>query len=386
MEDATRLRKVLYITGTRADFGIMRPVLDAIARRPCLDLELIVTGMHIMPEFGLTISEVKESALKFQVINATYKTDDKASMVDFIAIFIQKLLKTVIKLSPDVILLLGDRAEMLGGAIVGAYLTIPVAHIHGGDVSSTIDEHARHAITKLSHIHFAATETSRKRLIMMGEERWRVRKVGSPAIDAIANTKLTPAAELQKKYDIDLSLPFLLLIQHPVTTEIKDAANQIHETLEAVAKLRYQSVIIYPNADAGGRTMIEEIKKYRSHPFMKTFESIAHSDYLSLMRLASAMVGNSSSGIVEACSFGLPVVNIGTRQDGREQAGNVINVPCKKEDIVQALERALFDTEFRDRAKKCKNTYGDGKASERIAEILDKLVINERLLQKKFVC
>jgi GDP/UDP-N,N'-diacetylbacillosamine 2-epimerase (hydrolysing) len=385
VEDATRLRKILYITGTRADFGVMRPVLDAIARHPRLDLELIVTGMHIMPEFGMTIDEIKDSAFKYQVINATYKTDEKTAMVDFIAVFIRKLLKAISKLSPDVILLLGDRAEMLGGAIVGTYLTIPVAHIHGGDVSSTIDEHARHAITKLSHIHFPATETSRKRLIKMGEERWRVKKVGSPAIDAIAKIKFTHAAELQKKYDIDLSLPFLLLIQHPVTTEIKDSASQIRETLEAAAKLRYQTVIVYPNADAGGRRMIEEIKKYRSYPFMKTFESIAHSDYLSLMRLASAVVGNSSSGIVEACSFGLPVVNIGTRQDGREQAGNVINVPYKKENIAQSLQTALFDTRFRDRAKKCKNPYGDGKASERIAKVLDRLVIDERLLQKKFV-
>ena len=182
---------------------------------------------------------------------------------------------------------------------------------------------------------------------------------------------------------MELSEPILLVVQHPVTTEIDDAPDQIHETLEAILELKYQTVLIYPNADAGGRKMIEVVKEYKKYSFIEAFKSIPHKEYLSLMKIASVMVGNSSSGIIEAPSFGLPVVNIGSRQEGRQRAENVIDVDYDKEQIKAAIKKALYDEDFKREVKNCKNPYGDGKAGVRIADILSKIKVDKKLLQKR---
>lgn len=376
-------RKILYITGTRADYGLMKSVLREIENHPKLELEVIATGMHLMPEFGMTINEIKKDGFKVHEIAATYEQDNKQSMANFVGKFIQLLTDKVKKIKPDIIMVLGDRGEMLAGVIVGTYLTIPVAHIHGGDISSTVDEIVRHAITKLAHIHFPATEKSAERIIKMGEDPSNVFVVGAPGLDIILNENLIEPTKLSEKYNLDLSEPILLVIQHPVTTEVEDAPTQIRETLEAISELRYQTILIYPNADAGGRNMIEVIKEYEKYPFIKIFKNIPYKEYLSLMNIASVMVGNSSSGIIEAPSFGLPVVNIGTRQEGRQRAENVIDVDYDKEQIKAAIKKALYDEDFKEKVKNCKNPYGDGKAGVRIADILSKIKIDKKLLQKK---
>ena len=376
-------RKILYITGTRADYGLMKSVLKEIKKHPELELEIVATGMHLMEEFGMTINEIKKDGFKIHEIDATYENDNKESMANFIGKFVQLLTKKVKEIKPSIILLLGDRGEMLAGAIVGAYLTIPVAHLHGGEITSTVDEFSRHAITKLAHIHFPATENSAERIIKMGEDPSNVFVVGAPGLDSILNENLIEPTKLSEKYNLDLSKPILLLVQHPVTTEVEDAPTQIRETLEAISELRYQTILIYPNADAGGRKMIEVIKGYEKYPFIKSFKSIPHKEYLSLMRIASVLTGNSSSGIIEAPSFGLPVVNIGSRQEGRERTENVINVDYNKEQIKAAIKEALYDEDFKRIARNCKSPYGDGKASIRIADILSKIKMDKRLLQKR---
>ena len=376
-------RKILYITGTRADYGLMKSVLREIENHPKLELEVIATGMHLMPEFGMTINEIKKDGFKIHEIAATYEQDNKQSMANFVGKFIQLLTDKVKKIKPDIIMVLGDRGEMLAGVIVGTYLTIPVAHIHGGDISSTVDEIVRHAITKLAHIHFPATEKSAERIIKMGEDPSNVFVVGAPGLDIILNENLIEPTKLSEKYNLDLSEPILLVIQHPVTTEVDDAPTQIRETLEAISELRYQTILIYPNADAGGRNMIKVIKEYEKHPFIKIFKNIPYKEYLSLMNIASVMVGNSSSGIIEAPSFGLPVVNIGTRQEGRQRAENVIDVDYDKEQIKAAIKKALYDEVFKEKVRNCNNPYGDGKAGVRIADILSKIKIDTNLLQKK---
>jgi UDP-hydrolysing UDP-N-acetyl-D-glucosamine 2-epimerase len=376
-------RKILYITGTRADYGLMRFVLREIEEHPKLELEIVATGMHLMEEFGMTVEEVEKDGFKIHEIDATYENDNKESIANFIGKFIQLLTKKVKEIKPDIILLLGDRGEMLAGSIVGAYLTIPIAHLHGGEITSTVDEFARHAITKLAHIHLPATELSAKRIILMGEESWRVHVVGAPGLDLILNENLIEPMELAKKYNLDLSEPIILVVQHPVTTEVEDAPNQIRETLEAFSELKYQTVLVYPNADAGGRKMIEVIKEYEKYPFIRAFKSIPHKEYLSLMRIASVLIGNSSSGIIEAPSFSLPAVNIGSRQEGRQRAENVIDVDYDKEQIKAAITKALHDEDFREEVKNCKNPYGDGKAGVRIADILSKIKIDKKLLQKR---
>ena len=376
-------RKILFITGTRADYGLMRETLFAIKRKPGLKIEIVVTGMHLMPEFGETIDEIKKNKFKIHKVNVTYEKDDEESMAHFIGKFVNCLTDKIKKIKPDILLLLGDRAEMLGGAIVGAYLTIPTFHIHGGEVTSTVDEFVRHAITKLSHVHLVATKNSAERIIKMGEDPWRVFIVGAPGLDTIFDAKLISSKEIAKKYNLNLSEPILLIIQHPVTIEIENSALQMKETMEAIKELGYQTIVIYPNADAGGRKMIRVIKEYERYPFLKTFKSILHNDYLSLMRIASVMVGNSSSGIIEAPSFHLPVVNIGTRQEGRERVGNIIGVNYDKKEIKKAIKKAIYDKKFREKVKKCKNPYGDGKAGVRIVKILSKIEIDKKLLQKK---
>ncbi len=377
------MRKILYISGTRADYGLMRETLFVIRNHPGLRVEIASTGMHLMSEFGMSVKEIEKDGFIIHKIKAIYEEDNKESMANFIGRFIQLLTKKLRTIKPDVILLLGDRGEMLAGAIVGTYLTIPIAHIHGGDVSSTVDEQARHAITKLSHIHFTATTKAKERILKMGEEPWRVFTTGAPGLDSILKENLFSKKTIEKKYNLESSKPTLLVIQHPVTEEVKEAGKQLGETMEAVREMGYQTIVIYPNADAGGRKMIKVIEEYRKYPFIQIYKNLSHKVYLSLMKIASVMIGNSSSGIIETPSFHLPVVNIGTRQKGRERAGNVIDVDYRKDQIKKAIKKAIYDKMFRESLKKCKNPYGDGKAGIRIANILSKIKIDDKLLQKR---
>ncbi len=376
-------RKILYISGTRADYGLIRETLLAIKKNLRLELKIAVTGMHLMPEFGKTVNEVKKDGFEVDMMNVIYQEDSKESMAVFLGKLIQLLSVKIKEIKPDIILLLGDRAETLTGAIVGSYLSVPVAHIHGGDVSSTIDDTARHAITKLAHIHFPATKKSAERILKMGEEKMRVHVVGAPGLDEIVNKKLIPKEEVALKYGLDLLKPILLTVQHPVTAEINQSGIQMEETMKALKGLGYQVIVIYPNSDAGGRKMIKVIERYRKIPFIKIYKNIPRTDYLSLLGIVSVMVGNSSSGIIEAPFFDLPFVNIGTRQRGRERAGNVIDVVYNKEEIKKAVRKGLYDKNFIKKMKKMKNPYGDGKTSYKITNTLINIKIDEKLLDKK---
>lgn len=378
------MRKIAVITGTRAEYGILKSVLKEIEANPKLDLSLIVVGMHLSAEFGYTVKEVEQDGFKIDAkINVLHVDDTRAAMAKSVGKSMMKTASALEKIKPGILLILGDRSEMLVGAVSSTYMGIPIAHIHGGDISGNVDEPVRHAITKLAHVHFAATKESADRIIKMGEEPWRVHVVGAPGLDLILNEKIPEPKETAAKYGFDSSKPVLLVVQHSVVTEADEAANQIRETLEAIKELGYQTALIYPNADAGGRRMIDVIRKYEKFPFIRTFRSVPHNEYLGLMKLASVMIGNSSSGIIEAPSFGLPVVNIGTRQMGRQRAENVIDVNYDKEEIKKAIQKALYDKAFGEKVKHCKNFYGVGKAGMRIAKVLSEIKINKRLLEKR---
>ncbi len=378
------MRRIAVITGTRAEYGIFKSVLRKIEANPKLDLSLIVVGMHLSAEFGYTVKEIAEDDFEIEAkIDVLHSEDAGAAMSKSIGRYIIRTASVLEKIKPDVLLILGDRSEMLAGAVSATYMGISIAHIHGGDISGNVDEPVRHAITKLAHIHFAATKESANRIIKMGEEPWRVHVVGAPGLDLILNEKMPETGEIARKYGLDLSNPIILVLQHSVIIEADDAPNQIRETLEAITELGHQTILIYPNADAGGRRMIEMIREYEKHPFIKTFRSVLHKEYLSLMKLASVMVGNSSSGIIEAPSFRLPVVNIGTRQKGRQRAENVIDVDYDKEEIKMAIQKALYDKKFKEKVKNCKNFYGDGKAGMRIANVLSEIKIDKKLLEKR---
>ncbi|MFH1149472.1 MAG: UDP-N-acetylglucosamine 2-epimerase [Actinomycetota bacterium] len=378
-------RKVLYISGTRADFGLMSSALHKIGDHPRLELRIAATGMHIMPEFGCTIEEIEASGLASDTVDACYEDDDRESMATFLGRFIGLLVELIRTSKPDIILLLGDRAEMLGGAIVGAYLALPVAHLHGGDVSSTVDDASRHSITKLANLHLPATRLSAARIVRMGEEPWRIQVVGAPGLDRIFDGNLPSRREVLARFSLDPHRPTLLVIQHPVTLEVGQAAEQIRRTLKAVEEVGAQAVAVYPNADAGGREMIEVIKEYERRGSVTALPTVPHPFYLGLMSVAGAMVGNSSSAIIEAPAFHLPAVNVGTRQAGRQRAGNTIDVGYDRGQITDAIRTALFDREFRRKVRRRKSPYGDGHAGERIAEVLAGVRIDDRLLDKRQV-
>jgi GDP/UDP-N,N'-diacetylbacillosamine 2-epimerase (hydrolysing) len=380
------MKKIAVVSGTRAEYGILRSVLNAIKEQKGLTLMLVVTGMHLSHEFGYTVSEIEKDGFKIDARVDMMATDDTATaMAKSVGQGIIGMAQAWERLKPDAIVVLGDRVEPLAAVISGAYMNIPIAHIHGGDATrGGLDEYARHAITKLSNIHFPATEKSAERIIKMGEDKWRVHVVGSPALDTILNEPLIRPGTIAKKYNVDLDKPLILLIQHAVSTESDMAAEQIRETLEAIVEIRESTIVIYPNSDAGGRRMITVIDDYvKKYPFIRAFPSLPRREYLSLLKIAGVLAGNSSSGIIDAPSFGIPVVNIGTRQEGRERSCNVIDVDNRKEAIVKAVKKALFDSTFIEEVKKCKNLYGDGHAGIKIAKILSGIDRTARLLQKK---
>ena len=377
-------RKIAVITGTRADYGIYYSVLKAIENHKDLELSLIVCGMHLSPEFGMTIEEIQKDGFKIDdKIDTILSSDSGSAMAKSIGITLMGLTQSLEGINPDILLILGDRGEMIAGALAAVHMNIPVAHIHGGEVTGTVDESIRHSITKLSHIHFPANEDSKRRIIKMGEEEKNVYVVGAPGIDYIKNTKYLSREEVLKRFDLKDDKIFIMT-QHPVTTEKHMVSNQIEETLSAVAKLGVQTIISYPNSDNGGREIIKVIEKYRQkYDFLKVFKNLSQVEYLSLLNTADVMIGNSSSGIIEAPSFKLPVVNIGTRQQGRLRACNIVDVSYSKKEILDAINKVLYDEEFRKNLENCENPYGDGKAGERIADILSKIQINSDLIQKR---
>lgn len=377
-------RKIAVITGTRADYGIYYSVLRAIENHKDLELSLIVCGMHLSPEFGMTIEEIQKDGFKIDdKIDTILSSDSGSAMAKSIGITLMGLTQSLERINPDILLILGDRGEMIAGALAAVHMNIPVAHIHGGEVTGTVDESIRHSITKLSHIHFPANEDSKKRIIKMGEEEENVYVVGAPGIDYIKNTKYLSREDIIKRFNLKDDKIFIMT-QHPVTTEKHMVSNQIEETLSAIAKLGVQTIISYPNSDNGGREIIKVIEKYREkYDFLKVFKNLSQVEYLSLLNTADVMIGNSSSGIIEAPSFKLPVINIGTRQQGRLRACNIVDVSYSKKEILEAVDKVLYDKEFRKNLENCENPYGDGKAGERIADILSKIQINSNLIQKK---
>ena len=371
-------RKVLYITGTRADYGLMHATLEALHNEDSIQLDVVATGMHLMDEFGHSVDEIKRDDFNLHIVDQTFLKDDEKSMASFIGNLIADLTDVFAELKPDIVLLLGDRGEMLAGAIAASYLQIPIAHIHGGDVSSTVDDAARHAITKLSNIHFPATEKSASRIRQMGENPDNIFVVGAPGLDSIISVRdCIDEDYLKGKYNIQKD--FILVLQHPVSLEIDESSHQISQTLDAVTSTDYQVIVVYPNADAGGRAMIEKIKEYG----VDAYKTIPHDDFIGLLGLAKVLIGNSSSGIIESSSFKLPVINIGTRQQGREKADNVVNVGYDRDEILRAIDYIGSD-EYCDILKNCTNPYGDGKSCERICRILKEIKINDDLLNKGF--
>ena len=375
-------RKIAIIAGSRGEYGYFRPVIKEIIKKPNLDYGLIVTNMHVLDSFGSTIDEIKKDGFKIHAeIHNTFDGYNRLTMVKSLSVFKMQLPEILKQMGADMILLGGDRGEQLMAAIVGAYMYIPTAHIQAGEVSGNIDGVTRHAITKFAHLHFASNEDAAQRVLKMGEEPFRVFNVGAPQLDELINGEIAPEEEIYNKFGLDKEKPILIIVQHPVTEEFDEAEKQMEETLKAVEKFGYPAIIILNNSDAGSRAIRSAINRLRK-PFMKIFPNIPRRDYVGLLKIAGAIVGNSSSGILEAPSFGLPAINIGNRQAGRMQSRNVINVSHSAPEIEKAIKTALSET-FREKIKECGNPYGDGQSARRIVDVLGSIPINDKLLIKK---
>lgn len=376
------MRRIAVLTGSRGEWGYIRPILRLVAADPELDYELIATNMHLLPAFGMSVNEIRKDGFRVdEEIFMTFDGYTGATMAKSLGTLLLELPTVLRRMNPDFLLLAGDRGEQLVGAIAGAHLGIPVAHIQAGELSGNVDGIIRHAITKIAHIHFAANEAFAERVRKMGEEPWRVFVTGAPLVDELVKGIATPREELCRKYRLPPDGETILSVQHPVTEEEEMAGDQIEETLRAIDEIGWPTTLIYPNGDAGSESIRVRLSRF-SRANVRHFRNLPREDYVGLMRNASVIVGNSSSGIMEAPSFGTPCVNIGRRQNGRPQAENVINVGYDRREIAGAIRQATTP-EFRARARGVKNPYGDGTASERIVHALKGVEVNSQLLIKQ---
>ena len=372
------MRKICYITGTRADFGLMTNALQAIEQDSDLELEIIVTGMHLLPKYGNTHKEISDSGFKI-VGNVEVDLSGASGSQMSIALGDQiiGITKVLEANEPDVILLLGDRGEMLAGAIVGIHLNIPVVHIHGGERSGTIDEPIRHAISKLSHYHFVTTKQSRDRLVKMGEIPDNIFITGAPGLDEVINSTFVDRKTVMDKYNLDHAKDFVMVLFHPVVQELLESGTQVKIILDALLKFEIQILILMPNSDAGSDSISDVINQYSDRKNVEIIKHAPRLDYLSLIRESLVLVGNSSSGIIEAASFGTYVLNIGNRQKYRERNDNTVDVNFNSKEIEEEFAKLLNLKE-----QKFINKYGDGKASERITSLLKSILINATLMEK----
>lgn len=376
------MRAIACMTATRADYPRVKAVLEEIRRRQELSLRLIVTGMHLERAFGLTVREIEADGFDIAARVPMYDGNDTPhDMARAVARVTAGIADALAAIAPDIFLITVDRVETLAAATAGALMNLPLAHIQGGEVTGTIDESLRHAVTKLSHIHFPATKDAARRIIRMGEKPEHVHAVGCPYIDLIQRLDYRSKADLAAQFGFEPDRPLIIFTQHPVTTEYGQAREQIRVTLEALECFPEAEIVAFhSNADAGCREIIAAMSR---HKRLHLFPNVHERDFLSLMKCADVMVGNSSAGIREAPSMKLPAVNIGTRQQGRERAGNVIDVPHDIGEIADAIRRALTDKAFRKQLQSMTNPYGDGRAAPRIVDVLEAVQLGPHLIQKR---
>jgi GDP/UDP-N,N'-diacetylbacillosamine 2-epimerase (hydrolysing) len=374
--------KILFVTGSRGEWGYIRPILEIIDKDPNITYELCVTNMHLLSSFGNSYLEIEKDGFKIHhKIHMSLDGYDHFTQVKSLGIFFSSFSDVVTNSKPDWILLAGDRGEQLIAATVGAYSYIPVAHIQAGEKSGNIDGTSRHAIGKFAHIHFAANKDAYDRLIKLGEEDFRVHNVGAPQIDELVKARITPLEILEEKYSVSLE-NYFLFVQHPITEEFEQAKEQIEISIEALNSFSEIPIItILPNNDAGSIIITATIHEKANSNFYK-FANLTREDYLGFLKYCKVIIGNSSSGLLEAPTLNTPAVNIGRRQDGRVQGINVINCSHNKDEIINAINKAI-DPAFKEFLnQKCKNPYGDGNSSEKIVKVLTECEISNKLVVK----
>ena len=381
------MRRIAIITGTRAEFGLLRPLIDGIDNHDQLHLQLVVTAMHLSPEFGSTIEEIRTAGYEpDKKIECLLSSDTAVGVTKSMGLAMMGFAEAFEELKPDVIVILGDRSEMLAAATSAMFANIPIAHIHGGETTEgAYDEGIRHAITKMSYLHFAATEDYRNRIVQLGEDPGRTFNVGAIGLDSINNLKLLSKIEFEKAINFRLGKINLLITFHPVTLEKNSSQEHFQSILDALHSLDHSTKFIFTNAnsDKNGRVINQMIEDYVSEHKERAvaFRSLGQLRYLSALRHIDSVIGNSSSGIVEVPYFNIPTVNIGDRQKGRVRAKSVIDAKPDCSSIRAALDKAL-NPRFRDEIKNQEQIYGTGNTVNKILEVISHRPLND--LKKPF--
>ncbi len=369
-------KKIVFLTGTRADFGKLRPLIEIVNNSNEFECHIFVTGMHTLSRYDFTYREVEKRGYKNVFVFTNQNNFENTDIM--LANTIKGFSNFVKKISPDMIVIHGDRLEALAGAIVGSFNNILVSHIEGGELTGTIDESIRHAVSKLSHIHFVSNEDAKKRLVQMGEIEKRIFVIGSPDIDIMMKKDLPTKEGLKKYYDMQFE-KYAILIFHPVTTELDDLENQTNELVSGAIDSKRNYVIIYPNNDPGSEIILNVYKKLENNANFRIYPSLRFEYFLTLLKNADFIIGNSSSGIIEAEIYSVPTINVGTRQKNRSSNESIMNVESKKEKILDSISKVD--------GKEIKSSFsfGDGKSTKRFFDVILSEKIWDVSLQKQFV-
>jgi UDP-N-acetylglucosamine 2-epimerase (non-hydrolysing)/GDP/UDP-N,N'-diacetylbacillosamine 2-epimerase (hydrolysing) len=376
-------KRIMVLSGKRGGYGAMKPMLHAINESNLLELSLVLTDQHLSRKFGMTINEVEKDFTVNHKIPIHQKGSDDHGRAKALSTLTTKLSDLFHKDRPDLLVLYGDRGEVLSAAMVATIFGIPIAHIQGGDRTGSVDEQVRHAVTKLSHLHFVSTKDSAKRVLKMGEQKWRIHTVGDLHVDEICVGGYLPPKDIYKFLKIDIEKPIIVVLQHSETTEPEASFMQMEQTLKALANIDAQKIVIYPCSDVGYEGVIRAIELYAlpKNGFL-VYKNLDAPVFWGLLNVANVFVGNSSSGIIESGYFGLPTINIGRRQSNRVSPKNVIHTSHNSEMIQELLEKLISDKIYYKRFNKKQKVYGDGMGGKKIVSLLEDIQINKDLIVK----
>jgi GDP/UDP-N,N'-diacetylbacillosamine 2-epimerase (hydrolysing) len=377
------MRKILVLTGKRGGYGAMKPMLEALKNDFSIDLQLVVTDQHLNPSFGMTINEIEKDFSVAAKVDMNQQGSELKDRSNALGVCVIGLTDTFEKLKPDLCVLYGDRGEVLSAALVATTMRVPIVHLQGGDLSGSVDDQMRHAITKLAHLHLVSNKLSAERIIKMGEDPSRVHVIGDNHIDSIIKGNYAKPEVIAKRLNLDLKRPVFIVLQHSETTEPQNSYQQMLETLSAVSDFNEQTIVIYPCSDSGYQGVINAIEKFTHLKNFSIKKNLDAEIFWGLLSVASVMIGNSSAGIVETPCFGLPTVNIGRRQIGRLCSDNVLHVPHSRNEISLAIRKCLSDTIFIKQSNDCLNPYGDGTAWEKAVELIKSISLSSDFFIKK---
>ena len=375
-------RKICVSTGKRGGFGALVRLMRLIDQDPELELQVIVTDMHLSETFGYTVQEVERYFKIAEQVWMDQHGDSGRERTEALGRCMTRMAAALERLGPDIVILLGDRSETLATAFACVESGIPVGHIQAGDQSGGLDDIHRAAITKLCHLHFSQTERQAARVLSLGEEPWRVFVTGAPYVDRIVEREFTDEANVAKLFDVDLNRPITVVLQHSDTLAPNRSYQDMREVLEAVVEFSGQAVICYPCSDQGYAGVIKAIQEFEAEPAFRVKQNIDSVDFLGLLAVADVMIGNSSSAIIEAPYFDLPAVNVGNRQRGRERGSNVIDVEPSRQSILAGLRQAT-NPEFRQWLRPQPKPFGEGNASEEIFNVIRKVQTGPSLFEKR---